>query len=855
MVMDLALLDKPFYVADWLVEPRSNRVSRGNESHRVEPKAMQVLLQLASNAGHVVTREELEARVWANMVVGPDALTNAVIKLRRALNDKARDSRIIETIPKTGYRLLSPVREPPENEGEPALERRLSAVLYADVAGYSRLVGDDEERTHRILSSYLDFFSDTVRSYQGTVVHYAGDAILAEFGTVTQALGCAAEVQRDLDQRDRAEPDAPSVLFRIGINLGEVIVDRNDIYGDGVNVAARLEGLADPGGICISESVRSAIGKKLPLDYEFMGEQSVKNIAEPVRAYRVLFYPTSKPGAPVPRANIKTWVAAGALVLVAVVILLTWKLFPFSTGSGEPAPTAVTGSKSEKPTIAVLPFANVSVDPEEEYFANGMTDDIITDMTKVSGLYVISASSAFAYKDKAINVEDIGRELGAGYILEGSVRRDGERVRINVQLVDAGTGRHLWAERYDREYESFFKIQDDVVAQVVSAVSVTLTDVELSRIERLPTGNLLAYDYYIRAEQGGYIHDTPGLRNTINLYQKAVKLDPQFSEAYAGLARAAVEVWRQDVSDLMPGARARVYAYDSASKALEIDPTDARAYSVLAILQLAEGHHEAAVQSARKAAALAPGDAKAHLDLGFVLAYSGQSKQGVAEIGTALHLNPKPALDTLMYAGIVFFVDGQLERATDMLSKASVEGAAAEPLSTYLAAAYALTGRVQKARAALKTLLRRYPQTSIRYLRARDSYFPAEVLDRLLKGLKLAGLPEWPYGFNAPESDRLGAEELRSIVTNRTWVGQHENGVSFIQEITENGDLAYRSKSSFETGTAAVRDGMLCEKFEGTALSQELCGYVYHNPKGSHDTRDDYIVVTPVTLRYFTITK
>lgn len=854
--MDLALQDKPFYVADWLVDPRSNRVSRGDESHRVEPKAMQVLIHLASNAGKVVTREELEARVWTNMVVGPDALTNAVIKLRRALDDKARDSRIIETIPKTGYRLLSPVREPPQDEDEPALERRLSAILYADVAGYSRLVGDDEDRTHRILSAHLDFFSDTVRSYNGTVVHYAGDAVLAEFGTVTQALGCAVEVQRELDERDRSEPDAPSFLFRIGINLGEVIVDRNDIYGDGVNVAARLEGLADPGGICISESVRSSVGKKLPVDYEFMGEQSVKNIAEPIRAYRVLFYPASKSLPSTSKAHTRPWLAIGAAAVVAVSILLAWQLYPVPPSSGKPAPSATADSESEKPTIAVLPFANVSVDPEEEYFADGMTDDIITDMTKVSGLYVISPSSAFTYKDKAINVADIGRELGAGYILEGSVRRDGERVRINVQLVEARTGRHLWAERYDREYENFFEIQDDVVAQVVSAVSVTLTDVELSRIERLPTSNLLAYDYYLRAEQGGYMSDTPGLQDTIASYEKAVKLDPQFSEAYAGLARAAVEVWRQDNVKIMNGAKARAYAYESASKALEIDPTNARAYSVLAVLQLAEGHHEAATKSAREAVELAPGDDKAHLDLGLVLAYSGQSKHGVAEIETALRLNPKPTLDTLMYAGIVFFIDGQLERAVDVLSKASVKRGDTELVATYLAAAYALTGQVPEARAALNAFLRRYPQVSIRYYRARDSYFyRVEDLDRLLEGLKLAGLPEWPYGFNAPESDRLGGKELRSITTNRTWVGRHESGTPFVQEISDNGDLAYRSQNSFQTGTAEVRDGMLCHKFEGSALSQELCGYVYHNPKGSHDTRDDYIVVTPETLRYFTVAR
>ena len=320
---------KPFYVADWLVDPGSNCVSRGNESYRVEPKAMQVLVQLALNPGRVLPRKELEDRVWTGMVVGPDALTNAIIKLRRALHDDARSARIIETIPKTGYRLVGRVRDVVEGEDEPALERRLSAILYADVEGYSRLVGEDEERTHRVLSVYLDLFSDTIRAHKGTVVHYAGDAILAEFTTVTEALGCAVEVQRELDERNLSNPDAPVVRFRIGINLGEVIVDRDDIYGDGVNVAARLESLADAGGICISESARSAIGNKLPLDYEFMGEQSVKNIAEPVRAYRVMFYPAAKRESSRAGWNVKAWLSVGVAGAIAAGILLCQRIIIF----------------------------------------------------------------------------------------------------------------------------------------------------------------------------------------------------------------------------------------------------------------------------------------------------------------------------------------------------------------------------------------------------------------------------------------------------------------------------------------------------------------------------------------------
>jgi class 3 adenylate cyclase/TolB-like protein len=388
---------------------------------------MRVLVQLAARPGRVVTRTELEESVWAGMVVGPDALTNAIIKLRKALGDDARSVRFIETIPKTGYRLVAPVQIQARNETEPALERKLAAILYADVAGYSRLTGEDEERTHRTLSTHLDLFADVTNAHKGTVVHYAGDAVLAEFETVTEALGCAVEIQRELRAREEAAGDAPAIQFRIGINVGEVIVDRDDIYGDGVNIAARLEGLADPGGICISESVRASVGNKLPLDYEFLGEQSVKNIADPVRAYRVLFYPSSQRPTPRARRIVTTGAVAAAagVVVLAVHVLGQRAMSPEDTTAEEPTEAIAT---TDKPAIAVLPFANVNVDPDEEYFADGMTDDLITDLSKVSGLYVIARNSVFAYKNRAINVSEVGRELGAQYILEGSIRRAQDRV-------------------------------------------------------------------------------------------------------------------------------------------------------------------------------------------------------------------------------------------------------------------------------------------------------------------------------------------------------------------------------------------------------------------------------------------
>ena len=842
--------NSPFFIADKLIEPASNSIISGSASTRVEPKAMQVLVLLASNSGQVVTRQELEDAVWANVIVGPDALTNTIIKLRRALGDEAKNSRFIETIPKTGYRLIAQVRAAEEGEIEQPLERRLSAILYADVAEYSRLTGEDEERTHRVLSANLDLFSDTIRSHNGKVVHYAGDAILAEFSTVTEALSCAVEVQRELLDHDAAHPDKPSVQFRIGINLGEVIVDRDDIYGDGVNIAARLESLADAGGICISESVYAAIGNKLPLDYEFMGEQAVKNISEPVRAYRVILIPTMRKPRP-KRASLNR-IGGTALIIAAVIgaILFFQRQFPLESRESMRSP--VVGSP-DKPTIAVLPFANVSVDAKDEYFADGMTDDIITDLSKISGIYVIARSSVFAYKNKAINVGNIGRELGAQYIVEGSIRRAGDNVRINVQLVDTESERHLWADRYDRSFEEFFDLQDEVIAQVVSAVSVSLTETESEQIEKPPTSNLKAYDYYLRAEQSGYIGGLSNVAETIALYQQAIALDPEFTDAHAGLARAAVEAWRNDSGDIH-GAESRALAYESASRSLEIDPSNGQAYSVLAILQLADGHHEAALQSAQKAVELAPGRASAHLDLGLVLAYSGESKRGVEAVETALRFDPKPTPDHELYSGIVLFIDGQYERAEAALTRAEKAGYGSEPLWEFLASARALLGRKDSAAQVLESLHAKYPNMSIEYYRNRDTYFRRpEDLEQLLSGLREAGLPQWSFAFEGSESNRLDESELRDLVLGKTWIGTHALGTEFFQQFDPNGSMAYRSSNSIQTGKVTIRQGMFCQHFDGTALNQDLCGYVYRNPDGSSSTRNDYVVSMPASLRYFTV--
>ncbi len=413
------------------------------------------------------------------------------------------------------------------------LPRKLAAILYADVAGYSRLTGEDEESTHRLLSAYLDALSQTIETYGGTVVHYAGDAVLAEFPTVTDALASAAKIQRELGARNQELPNERKVQFRIGVNLGEIIVDRDDIYGDGVNVAARLESLSEPGGICISEAVRTAVGKKLPLEYEFMGEQQVKNIAEPVRAYHARMRPdavlpqpqtTSRRSTASDRRRLVLSVTIALLIIAGVTTFGYWNAW--LPGQGPTSADRKAFPLADKPSIAVLPFDNLSGDPEQEYFADGISEDIVTELSRLSNLLVIARNSSFTYKDRAVTVQDVGKELGVRYILEGSVRKSSDRVRITAQLIDATNGYHLWAERYDRKLAEVFAVQDDVTRKIVTALSVKLAGDEKDQLARGTIANFEAYDLLLRGQQYERRRTKEDNALAQDTYRRAIELDP-----------------------------------------------------------------------------------------------------------------------------------------------------------------------------------------------------------------------------------------------------------------------------------------------------------------------------------------
>ena len=572
-------------------------------------------------------------------------------------------------------------------------KRKLTAILSADVKGYSRLMGEDEEATVRTIKAYREVIGSVVLKHRGRVVDSPGDNILAEFASVVDAVRGAVEIQEELKSRNAELAENRRMEFRIGINLGDVIHEEERIYGDGVNVAARVESLADPGGICISRSAYDQVKKKLTLGYEYLGEHTVKNITEPVRVYRV-----------------RLDAARG--------VSRELKL-------------------PKKPSVAVLPFVNMSGDPEQEYFSDGITEDLITDLSKVSGLFVIARNSVFTYKGKAVKIRQVGRELGVRYVLEGSVRKVGDRVRITAQLVDTTTEGHLWAERYDRDLEDIFALQDEVTQKIVAALAVALTEEEEDRLARKYTGNVEAYDYFLR---GLEYHFHPTKEKNIQarlMFEKAIELDSEFAAAYAQLGRTHLRgyshMWSQDPKGLNR-------AFDLAQKARDLDDTLPEAYFVFGQVYYYERRHEQAIAQLEKAITLSPNYADAVAELGDVLSFAGRPEEAIGLIEKAMRFNPTPPSWYLDNLGRAYLLTEQYEEAIASFKRVLSRNPDYWVSHVYLAASYANLGRQKEAQAVVAELQRINPMVSLETSRQLEPFKDQEVLDRFIEALRKAGL-------------------------------------------------------------------------------------------------------------------
>jgi len=577
--------------------------------------------------------------------------------------------------------------------------RRLAAILAADVAGYSRLMGADEEGTLAELKTIRRELSDPkVKEHRGRIVKTTGDGLLIEFVSVVDAVRCAVEVQRAMAERNADVPLDRRIELRMGINLGDIIRDGRDIYGDGVNVAARLEGLAEPGGICVSRVVRDQVRDKLDFAFEDMGEQQVKNIARPVRAYRV---------------------ATG----------------PVSAATKETPALALP----DKPSFAVLPFANMSTDPEQEFFADGIAEDVITALSRYPSLFVIARNSSFTYKGRAVDVKQIGRELGVRYVLEGSLRKSGNRIRVTAQLVEAETGRHVWAERYDRDLADIFALQDEITEAVTIAIAPAIADAERQRAMRKPPDSLDAWAAY----QRGLWHSSKLTADNNVLaqkfFQQAIDLDPSFAGGYKGLAGAQFAVANFQGRGLLESLSS-IEAL--ACRALALDDADAEARSLLANAFWARADYESALAETERALATTPNLAFAHHMRGATLIFSGHPKEGIAALERSIRLDPREprsAGPRLNQIALGFYFSRDYAAAVEV-AKRAIRSYPEYPLPyRWLAAALGQLGRIEEAKEALEKAIGVAPGSFDMYVRGRVPWMRPEDHAHMLEGLRKAG--------------------------------------------------------------------------------------------------------------------
>jgi adenylate cyclase len=599
---------------------------------------------------------------------------------------------------------------------EERAKRKLSAVLSADVKGYSRLMGQDEAGTVNRLKEYRTLMTEVIQQYRGRVVDSPGDNILAEFASIVDATESAVKIQQELKNRNAELPIDSRMEFRVGINLGDVIEDGDRIYGDGVNIAARIESLAEGGAICISGTSYDQIKNKLNLGYENLGEHRVKNIAGPVRVYRVLMDPGSAGTVIDARRKHNKWMALTVVVLIiAIGGIVNWYFFLHKSTQRQPASLEKMALPLfDKPSIAVLPFDNLSGNPEQEYFSDGLTEEIITALSKTPKVFVIARHSAFIYKGKSVKVQKVGRELGVRYVLEGSVRKAGDKVRITAQLIDATTGKHLWAERYDRNLRGIFAIQDEITLAIIKAMQVELTKGEMADLTGRGTKNLDAYLKALQAQEQWWRMDKEGTLKAKQLALEAIAIDPRYGYPYAIVSWAhMMEVWLQSSGSPKESMR---LAVEAIQKALTLDESDYRIHIVLSNLYIMQGKNDEAISSAQRALELCPGGSMAHAVLGTALRYACRFGESVHFREQAIKLDPFPTALEFRNLALTYSRAGRYDDAIAEYKKALHMNPNDWAVHYGLVEAYAKLNRKEEARMAAEELLRVRPNFSLNWL-------------------------------------------------------------------------------------------------------------------------------------------
>jgi adenylate cyclase len=748
------------------------------------------------------------------------------------------------------------------------MDRKLAAILAADVVGYASLMERDEKGTHeRLTAGRRELFEPEIARHHGRVFKLMGDGLLAEFGSVVDAVECAVSLQRGLAERNAEVPPTQRVQVRIGINLGEVIVEGDDRYGEGVNIAARLQQLADPGGICVSGKVAKEVEKKLAFGFEPMGAQQVKNIAEPVQAFRVKLdgMPIKRIASLSPKHALPWAVAATAILLLAGG---AW--FALRTPAPEPAPVAAVAPAPApvlepaaatsppvtdgKPSLVVLPFVNLSDDKEQGYLADGITEDLTTELARVPGLFVVSRNAAFTYKDKAVLPAQIAKELGVRYILEGSTRRVGEDMRIHAQLIDSQSGGHVWAERFDGRWAEVFALQDKVVGQVATALKLRLVSTQAEMAGG--TKNPAAYDAYLRALQLQYSGVPEDWAKSVEGFEQALVLDPEFGRAAAQLAwMYRTGQWTQSKLRALGISKDEAKAkwkerFDRAAK----NPSSIY-YQMLSEELLYQQKSEEAIAAAQKAIALDPSDSDGYLQMSWTLIFNGRPQDGRDYLGAALRLDPKWTTWRYVVGGLAEFSMGRYAEAAALLEKLEPERGATSFWDFWgnyngLRLLVSVYGHLERNADAdtikekLKPLMADAGDVEFSGIHA-VSEFPFRNFsdtERLLEGLRKAGVPELPNGVDAKSKDRLTGGEIKALLFGHLIEGRER----------ETGNV-WRRQTAMD-GTADVTVGTESLKFVTTiegnffcswSLNGRGCGAVFRSPGGTRENRNEYLQIRP----------
>ena len=630
------------------------------------------------------------------------------------------------------------------------MERRLTAILAADVVGYSRLMEADEEATARTLSTYREIIEGLVAGHHGRVFGSAGDSIIAEFASPVEAVRCAVDIHRKLEAHNVDLPEDRRMRLRIGVNLGDVMVEGDNLLGDSVNIAARLETLADPGGISLARSIFDQVKKQLDLGYEYLGEHEVKNIAEPIQVYRVLTEPEAagKVTGETKRATQsrkRAALAAAMVVLIGVAGAVTW-LRPWEPTIEPASVERMAFPLPDKPSIAVLPFTNMSDDPSQEYFTDGITEDLITDLSKLSGLFVIARNSSFQYRGDSVDVKKVGRELGVKYVLEGSVRRAGDKVRISAQLIDATTGGHLWAERYDGSLSDVFGLQDEVTRKIVTVLAVQLTVGEEEQFALRETKNTEAYDVFLKGWDQ-YLRQTPeGLHEAITHFEKAIELDPNYSRAYAALSATYWQIQKRYWHAKFGFGRvhdARFKAEEYLEKAKR-QPT-ALSHQVAAAMLSQQGSHTEAIAEGGQAIGVDPNDADSYVALAGALSLAGNPDEALQLLQKAMRLNPHFPPSYLYELGLAQFGIGDFRSAAATLETATALNSEDRWSYRLLLATYGHLGRKADAERIFELTDKSWRGNDPISIRGVTFWYPFKESadrERLATGLRKANIPD-----------------------------------------------------------------------------------------------------------------